>query len=277
MIATGFANLDKLIGGFFPGEFIVIGSRPSVGKTQLLINLSLNIARTYPTLFFSFDLSEYLLACRYLSTLSGFPVNKILQQTFTPEERIRFDKYSTRLSQINLLMNCNSDTSINTFKSISLRQIKDNGIKVIFVDILQMITTDRNRANREQEVSFISAQLKKFAKKYEVCIIATSQLSRSVETRKESKVPILSDLRDSGSIEQDADKVIFIYRPEYHGVMNDEMGNNIAGETHLYIAKNKNGATGMAKLIRDPEFTTFSDFIDYYSDFNFSSGRLNEI
>jgi replicative DNA helicase len=140
-----------------------------------------------------------------------------------------------------------------------------------------MMSSNKYRNSRELEISHISRELKNIAKDFNVCVIATSQLSRAVETRGGSKHPQLSDLRESGAIEQDADKVIFIYRPEYYGILCDEYGNNTAGLTEIILAKNRNGILGTVRLLRDANFTNYRDFDEYKNDFLFSKSRLDEI
>ena len=287
LIKTQFTDLDDLLGGFTQGEFIVIGARPSLGKTQLLINLSLNISKTNPLLYFTFDLSDYLLTSRFISTLSNIPIQRILQNDLLAEEKALIASISKELAEHKIYINGGSISSLNTFRIQCQDQIQKNGVKVIMVDFLQMITSNKFRNNREQEVSNFSRELKNIAKENNVVVIATSQLSRGVEYRKESKVPQLSDLRESGSIEQDADKVIFIYRPEYYGINNDAMGETLDGETHLYIAKNRIGQTGMVKIRFSLNSTTFTNMDNdsklfvpeagFKNDFKFSTNRINEI
>ena len=143
-------------------------------------------------------------------------------------------------------------------KARRLKQKHD--IQLIIIDYLQLMQADINKGgNREQEISKISRDLKSLAKELEIPIIALSQLNRSVESRKESKVPQLSDLRESGAIEQDADMVMFLYRPEYYGINNDEMGNPIEGETHVHIAKNRSGQTDTVKVRFIKEYQKFED------------------
>lgn len=138
---------------------------------------------------------------------------------------------------------------------------------MILIDYLQLMTAGDKSGSREQEISKISRDLKALAKELHIPIIALSQLNRSVETRKESKVPQLSDLRESGAIEQDADMVMFLYRPEYHGINNDEMGQPIEGETQIHIAKHRNGSTGMVKVRFIKQFQKFVDLDEGYGSF----------
>ena len=277
VIKSGFQDFDKLFGGFSLGEFVVIGGRPAMGKTQLLVNLALNISTTRPILYFTFDLSQFLLTNRFISSLSTISAHKILQQNLTQEEKNILMAVESKFNQYQLYINDSCNNSISNFASHCKKQIEENGVKVIFVDYLQMMSSNKYRNNRELEISHISRELKSIAKDYNVCIIAASQLSRAVEMRGGIKHPHLSDLRESGAIEQDADKVLFIYRPEYYGLTLDEDGNNTEGLTELILAKNRNGSLGTTKLQRSSNFTNYRDFEGYNNEFTFSKNRLNEI
>jgi replicative DNA helicase len=276
-IKTGFSELDKLFGGFGLGELIVIGGRPSMGKTQLLVNLSLNISVAAPVLYFTFDLSEFALTSRFISSFSGIAVNNIVQRELTAEQKDKLASIGNRFSKHKIFVNDSCNNSLTALKAQCLKQIEENGVKVILVDYLQMMSSSKYRNNREVEISYISRELKNIAKDFNVCVIASSQLSRAVETRGGTKRPQLSDLRESGAIEQDADKVIFIYRPEYYGLDCDEEGNSTAGLTELILAKNRNGCLGSVNLLRDANFTNYRDFDEFKNDFSFSKSRLDEI
>ena len=140
-----------------------------------------------------------------------------------------------------------------------------------------MMSSNRYRNSRELEIGYISRELKNIAKDNNVCVIASSQLSRAVESRGGNKRPMLSDLRESGAIEQDADKVIFIHRPEYYGFLEDEEGNNLSGVAELLIAKNRNGRVGDVRLMVDKDFTRFKDFELVNREFSLSNYRLGEL
>jgi len=276
-IKTGFKEFDRMFGGFGLGELVVIGARPSMGKTQLLVNLSLNISVATPVLYFTFDLSEFLLTSRFISSLSGIAVNKILQHELTDEQKEKIISIGNKFDRHKVFVNDSCNNSFTALKAHCQKQIKENGVKVIIVDYLQMMSSNKYRNSRELEISFISRELKNIAKDFNVCVVASSQLSRAVESRGGSKYPQLSDLRESGAIEQDADKVIFIYRPEYYGLECDEEGNSTAGLTEIILAKNRNGSLGIVKLLRDANFTNYRDFDEYKKDFSFSKSRLDEI
>ncbi len=278
IIKSGFTDLDKRTGGFSPGELIILGGRPGMGKTQMLVNLALNISLRVPVQYFTFDLSSARLTSRLMSTLSGIPARKFMQLDLSGEEKLMLASLQNEMSSRKLFINDSCHNSISALKMHCLQQIKDQGVRVIFIDYIQMMSSSRYRNNRELEVSYISRELKNFAKDNNVCVIATSQLSRGVETRSMgSKKPQLPDLRESGSLEQDADKVIFIYRPEYYSIYEDEEGNNTELKAMLIIAKNRNGAVDEVWIKRNRDFTSFFDFEGFKNDFSFSNDRLTEI
>jgi replicative DNA helicase len=276
VIRSGFIALDRLIGGFAQGELVVIGGRPAAGKTQLLVNLACNISGTSPVLYFTYDLSDFMLTSRIMSCLSGLGTDKILQHHLSKEEKEKLVSLEKQMNTMKIYINDSYNNSISAFRSYCHEQINSNGVKVIIVDYLQMMSSNRYRHNRELEISHISRELKNIAKDYNVCVIASSQLSRAVELRSGSKRPQLSDLRESGAIEQDADKVIFVHRPEMYGLDVDDEGNSTAGVVGLIVSKNRNGRLGDAHLMRDPDFTSFSDFETFKTEFAFSPDRLKE-
>lgn len=276
-IKSGFHDFDNSFGGFGLGEFVVIGGRPAMGKTQLLVNLSLNISVETPILYFTFDLSDYSLTNRFISSISGIAIQNLLQHKLNDADKEKLALVGNEFSKHKIFINDSFNNSISALKAHCQKMIKEKGVKVIFVDYLQMMSSNKYRNSRELEISYISRELKNTAKDFNVCVIATSQLSRAVESRGGSKHPQLSDLRDSGAIEQDADKVFFIYRPEYYGFESDEDGNSTAGLTELILAKNRNGKLGTVKLLRDAEFTNYRNFDNYKNDFSFSTDRLNEM
>ncbi len=277
LIKSGFKNLDELIGGFSPGEFVVIGGRPAMGKTQLCVNLALKISLDQPVLYFTFDLSEHLLMCRFLSALTGIAAGRIIQHDLSADELLRVKSVKDQLPQYRVSFNDSCNSSLPAFRAHCIKQIEENGIKVIIVDYIQLMSSNRYRNSRELEISYITRELKTLARDYRVCVIATSQLSRAAETRSMTGLPKLSDLRDSGAIEQDADKVVFIYRPEYYKIDVDELGNDTTGLTELIVAKNRNGAVGTVKLMRNDIFSSFTDYAEPANEFTFSRGRIDEI
>ena len=277
LIKTEFKALDMAIGGLSLGEFVVIGGRPSMGKTQFLVSLALNLSIETPILYFTFDLSQAAITNRFISALSGVAVNKLIQNSLDTKDRAKLVNVEMELEQRRILINDSSNSSISVLKSQCLKHIQEDGVKIIIVDFLQMMSSNRYRNSREVEIGYISRELKNIAKDNNVCVIASSQLSRAVESRGGDKRPMLSDLRESGAIEQDADKVIFIHRPEYYGFLEDEDGNSTIGVAEILIAKNRNGKVDDIKLMVDKDFTKFKDFELMKREFTISSYRLDEI
>lgn len=241
-IKTGWSNVDEGIGGVRPGEFIVFGGRPGMGKTVVLIDLIRRISLHNPVLLISLELTAVQISNRIISSVLDYDL-----PLKGPEDLRRIDKeklnFVTDYLEVMQLSVCETTfDSMFALKSFCEKMVKEKGIRVIAIDYLQMLSSNRYRHNRELEVSYISRTLKKIAKDLNICMLVTSQLSRSVETRGGDKRPLLSDLRESGAIEQDADKVIFVYRPDYYGITINEDGNTTKGQLELLMVKNRTGA-----------------------------------
>jgi len=278
IIKTGFNAFDENFAGFTLGELIIIGARPGMGKTQLLINLCLNISKEIPILFFTFDLSSDSLAERFLSCHTGIRINNQTEVNLTQQEKNKILNTEQELSNYKIYLNDDFSHSISALKQECIKQIEEHGIKIIIVDYLQLMGSFNYKRNRETEVSYISRELKKIAKENNVCVIVSSQLNRSVELRPGgAHNPKLSDLRDSGAIEQDADKVIFIYRPEYYGINIGEEGESTSGLIELQIAKNRNGILNNIKLYHDKNFLLINETNYNKLDFDFNPDKLNDI
>lgn len=277
-IPTQFSGFDETFGGIGLGELVVLGGRPSMGKTQWLVNLALNISINNPVLYISFDLSARILTHRFISCLSGIPVNKLLQQELNEDEKSALRNLENTLANHQIFINESGSNSTTALKTLCLKHISENGIKVIVIDYLQLMSSNKYSNNRETEISYIIRELKQLAKEFNVCVIVASQLSRAMESRGNNRLPILSDLRESGAIEQIADQVIFMYRPEYYNLHIDESGNSTANITELIVAKNKNGAVGNVRLYRNNQFTSFSQHNEsMHSEFTFKTSRLFEM
>jgi replicative DNA helicase len=277
MIKTGFSEFDEFCGGFGLGEFVVIGARPGIGKTQLLVNLAIQIAEQHPLLYMTYDLPDNQLSSRFISCVTDIPVQNLLQNQLTDAQKSQLSRVEPALMNLNLFVQDSLSSSISALKSYCEKHIAQDGIKIIFVDYLQMLSSYRHRFNREHEISAICRELKNLAKEHHVCIVATSQLSRAVETRGGNKRPLLSDLRESGAIEQYADKVIFMYRPEYYGFFEDEEGIPTERRVDLIISKNRSGYLGTVSLKRNDRFTSFKSPFDLFGDFELDENRVNEL
>jgi replicative DNA helicase len=258
-VPTGFPTLDKITYGWQPTDLIILAARPSVGKTAFALNLARTAAirpkgdDRPPTAvaFFSLEMSSSQLVQRILSAESEIWLEKIARGKLEEHEMKQLYKNGfDRLSKAPIFIDDSAALNIFELRAKCRRLKNKHNVGLIIIDYLQLMSgsADRN-SNREQEISKISRDLKSLAKELQVPIIALSQLSREVEKRKEgNKMPQLSDLRESGAIEQDADLVMFLYRPEYYEVTTDEFGESNKGETHVKIAKHRNGSLETIKL-----------------------------
>jgi replicative DNA helicase len=254
-VPSGFPSLDRVTYGWQNTDLVILAARPAVGKTAFALNLARNAAlhptKSTPVALFSLEMSAGQLVQRILSAESEIWLEKISRGKMEEHEMKQlYAKGIQRLAQAPIFID--DTAALNIFElRAKCRRLKNTGnIGLIIIDYLQLMsgTGDRN-SNREQEISTISRSLKGLAKELQVPIIALSQLSREVEKRKDgNKMPQLSDLRESGAIEQDADMVMFLYRPEYYDITQDEMGDNNRGETHVRIAKHRNGSLETIKL-----------------------------
>jgi replicative DNA helicase len=255
-VPSGFVSLDRVTYGFQNTDLIILAARPSVGKTAFALNLARNAAlhptKPTPVAFFSLEMSAGQLVQRILSAESEIWLEKISRGKMEEHEMKQlYARGIQKLSQAPLFIDDTPALNIFELRAKARRLKNASNIGMIIIDYLQLMSgTGENRnSNREQEISNISRSLKGLAKELQIPIIALSQLSREVEKRKEgNKMPQLSDLRESGAIEQDADMVMFLYRPEYYDITQDEMGDNNRGETHVRIAKHRNGSLETIKL-----------------------------
>jgi replicative DNA helicase len=278
-VPTGFKSLDRVTYGWQNTDLIILAARPSVGKTAFALNLARNAAlhltKPTPVAFFSLEMSAGQLVQRILSSESEIWLEKISRGKLEEHEMKQlYARGIQKLAQAPIFID---DTpALNIFElRAKCRRLKNTGnIGLIIIDYLQLMSgTGENRnGNREQEISNISRSLKALSKELNVPIIALSQLSREVEKRKEgNKMPQLSDLRESGAIEQDSDMVMFLYRPEYYDVTQNEMGESNRGETHVRIAKHRNGSLETIKL---RALLHIQKFIDDDGGDSFSNGPM---
>ena len=212
-----------------------------------------------------------------MSCLSGIGVDKILQHDLWEGEKTKLKSLKKQMQEMQIFITGNYNNSISAFKTYCAKQIRENGVKIIIVDSLQMMCSNIFHINLESEINRIIIELKNIADDHNICVITSSQLNRQVELRHGSRRPILADLIGSETIEQHADKVIVIHRPETYGMDIDEDGNSTKGLVELIILKNKNGNTGDVVLKKDINFTILKDFNDYMEDFSGSHRRLKQI
>ena len=255
-VPSGFTSLDRATGGFKNGDFIIIACRPSVGKTSLAVQIAKNAAALkYPTAIFSCEMSEDELVIRCLSGSSGRSNVELINGRCDLDQVI---KSSESLNQLPLYIDDTSGISVIELKAKARRLIMEHGIKMIIVDYLQLMTGSEDLGSREQEVSSISRGLKGIAKDLNIPVIGLSQLNRLIETRSDKK-PKLSDLRESGAIEQDADIVIFPHRPEIYGdktVLINDIEEPAKGLMLLILAKNRNGIANIELKLKCNESLT---------------------
>jgi len=253
-VPSGFPSMDKVTFGWQPTDLIILAARPAVGKTAFALNLARNAAmnptKPTPVAVFSLEMGASQLVQRMLSAESEIHMEKIARGKLEEHEYQQLQKKGiARLEGAPIFIDDTAALNIFEFRAKARRLVNKHKVGFIIIDYLQLMSGSNDKgSNREQEISTISRNLKGLAKELNIPIIALSQLSRAVETRKESKMPQLSDLRESGAIEQDADMVMFIYRPEYYENMSNEMGESTKGETHVRIAKHRNGSLETIKL-----------------------------
>ncbi len=252
-ILTGFKDLDYVLGGLKRSDLIFIAARPGMGKTSFALNMAKNIARNYKTLFFSLEMSKEQLSTRLLVMESGIELHKVQNCFFTKQDWEKLKVALERMSSYQLIIDDQSSINVQEIKA---KAKNCKGIDAIFIDYLQLISPIKSKESRVQEITEITRKLKIIAKELNVPVICLSQLSRSSEQRQEHR-PILSDLRDSGSIEQDADVVMMLYREFYYN--KDEKVD--PEESECIIAKNRYGESKTVKLKWEGEYTRFSDYL----------------
>lgn len=274
-VPSGFTALDRVTNGWQPSDLIVIAARPGMGKTAFVLTMARNIAieSKLPLAFFSLEMSAIQLVTRLISAETMLPADKLKKGTLENHEWHQLNAKIKNLEDAKLLIDDTPALTVFELRAKCRRLKAEYDIQLAVVDYLQLMSGGgENRGNREQEISNISRSLKSLAKELNIPIIAISQLSRAVETRGGSKKPILSDLRESGAIEQDADMVLFIYRPEYYKIDTDSEGNSTAGVAQLSIAKHRNGKLADVNLRFIDQYARFMDVEDsHYGDPAFSS------
>lgn len=247
-LETGFHELDKITAGWQNSDLIIIAARPAMGKTAFVLSMAKNMAVNFntPVAFFSLEMSNMQLVNRLIQNVCEIEGKKIKTGDLTPLEWTQLASRSSSLRGAPLYIDDTANMSILELQTKARRLVAEKNVRIIIIDYLQLMNASGMRfGSREQEVSMISRSLKQLAKELNIPIIALSQLNRSVESRTNDKRPQLSDLRESGAIEQDADMVCFIHRPEYYLKSGeDAAGNDIRGKAEFIIAKHRSGAVG---------------------------------
>ena len=263
-VATGYNKLDDITSGWQASDLVIVAGRPAMGKTSFALSMAKNIAADYriPLAFFSLEMSNVQLVNRLISNACEIEGSKILNGQLSPDEWDRLDKRVNNLLDAPLYVDDTPGLSVFELRTKARRLVREHGVKIIMIDYLQLMNANGMRfSSRQEEVSTISRSLKGLAKELDIPIIALSQLNRGVESREglEGKRPQLSDLRESGAIEQDADMVLFVHRPEYYHIYQDENGRNLRGMAQIIIAKHRKGATGDVLLNFRGQFTRFEN------------------
>ena len=257
-VGSGFKDLDELTAGFQPSDLIIVAARPSMGKTAFVLNIAQNAAldTNVPVAFFSLEMSKEQLVQRLLCSEGRVDSQKLRRGRLSPEEYQRLAAAAGHLNTAPLWIDDSPGATVLEMRAKARRLKSETDLGLLVVDYMQLMSSSGKSENRVQEVSEISRGLKALAREIEVPVVALSQLSRAPEQRNDRR-PQLSDLRESGSIEQDADLVMFLYRPEYYFGPVDKDGNNLEGQAELIVAKQRNGPTGSIDLIFLSEFTRF--------------------
>ena len=280
-IASGFDKLDKLTSGWQPSDLVIVAARPGMGKTALTLSMARNIAVDYNkgVAFFSCEMSSVQLITRLISSETGLSSEKLRTGKLEKHEWEQLNVKVKALEKAPLFIDDTPSLSIFDLRAKARRLKSQHDIQIIIIDYLQLMTAGGSQkgGNREQEISTISRNLKALAKELNVPVIALSQLSRAVETRGGSKRPLLSDLRESGAIEQDADIVSFIYRPEYYKIdeWDDQERTPTQGQGELIVAKHRNGGLENIRLKFIGNLGKFDNLDDFDSPFEFQS-KMND-
>lgn len=269
-VGSGFTELDRITAGWQKSDLIILASRPGMGKTALALTMARNIAVSFKkaVAVFSLEMSAIQLVTRLIASETEIPAEKLRKGNLQEYEWEQLNTKVAPLIDAPLYIDDTPALTIFELRAKSRRLKAQHNIEIILLDYLQLMQgTSEHKGNREQEISNISRSLKALAKELDIPIIALSQLSREVEKRVVKK-PILSDLRESGSIEQDADLVLFIYRPEYYNVEDESYGGQVEGVAEIVIAKNRHGSTKDINLKFIGKFAKFADADSAYSSNN---------
>ena len=270
-VPSGFTKLDALTSGWQPSDLVILAARPGMGKTAFVMSMAKNVAIEFdiPVAIFSLEMSSVQLITRMISSETGIPSGKLRKGDLQPHEWEQLNVKVQKLSKAPIFIDDTPSLSIFDLRAKARRLASQHGVKMVIIDYLQLMTAGSSKGggNREQEISMISRNLKALAKELNIPVIALSQLSRAVETRGGSKRPLLSDLRESGAIEQDADIVTFIYRPEYYGQTewDDDERTPCEGQAEFIVAKHRNGGLENIRLKFIGHLAQFTDLEDSFS------------
>ena len=279
-IPSGFSKLDDLTSGWQSSDLVILAARPGMGKTAFVMSMAKNMAIDFniPVAIFSLEMSSIQLITRMISSETGISSGKLKKGDLADHEWQQLNVKVKKLSDAPIFIDDTPSLSIFDLRAKARRLASQHGVRIVIIDYLQLMTAGSSKGggNREQEISMISRNLKALAKELEIPVIALSQLSRAVETRGGSKRPMLSDLRESGAIEQDADIVSFIFRPEYYGntEWDDDDHSPCEGQAELIIAKHRNGGLENIRMKFTGHLALFSDLEDNSFD-NVYTSKMN--
>ena len=279
-IQSGLTALDRITSGWQNSDLVIIAARPAMGKTALVLTMARNAAVDFkhPVAVFSLEMSSLQLVTRLIASETELSSEKLKKGTLEDYEYAQLNEKIKQIAEAPLFIDDTPGLSVFELRAKARRLKEQHKIELIIIDYLQLMTAGgEGKGNREQEIATISRSLKGLAKELNIPVIALSQLSRAVETRGGDKRPVLSDLRESGAIEQDADIVMFIHRPEYYNITEDGEGNSTIGVAELIIAKHRNGPIDSAKTRYIGKYTKFTDldFMDVKDDDYGNSNALS--
>ncbi len=260
-VASGFRTLDRMTTGFQKGDLIIVAGRPAMGKTSWVLNVAQNAAIDHkvPVALFSLEMSKEQLVQRLLCSEARVDAHRLRTGTLSSSDYQRVGTAGAKLNTAPIWIDDSPGATVLEMRAKARRLKAEAGLRLLVIDYLQLMPSNDRAESRQQEVSQISRGLKSLARELEIPVIALSQLSRGPEQRTDHR-PQLSDLRDSGSIEQDADLVMFLYRPEYYSSTGlDEEGNSLEGRTELHVSKQRNGPTGLIDLYFHKTYTRFDE------------------
>lgn len=271
-VPTGFKDLDDITSGFQRSDLIIIAGRPSMGKTAFSLNIARHAAveAGVPVGIFSLEMANYQLAMRMLCSEARINSHLLRTGRLSKDDWPKLSISVGKLAAAPIYIDDSPSLNLLELRAKARRLRADKGLGMLIIDYLQLLQGPRNAESRQQEISSISRSLKALAKELNIPVVALSQLSRAVESRGGDKRPMLSDLRESGAIEQDADVVIFIYRPERYGETVDKDGNSIEGVAEIIIGKQRNGPVGTVKLSFLSDYARFENM--FFSDIDVIPG-----
>ncbi|MFY8001330.1 MAG: replicative DNA helicase [Candidatus Kapaibacteriota bacterium] len=279
-VNTGYTKLDEMLGGFRKSDFIIIAARPSMGKTAIALSIARNVAMesNVPVAFFSIEMVKEQITMRFLSGEAHIGTQKLLTGKIAQTDLVPLSKHLDRLSKAPIYIDDSPSLSVMELRAKCRRLKAEQNIGLVMIDYLQLMHAPLNKGdNREREISIISRSLKQIAKELNIPVVALAQLNRGLEGRSDKR-PMLSDLRESGSLEQDADVVMFVHRPEYYGITTFEDGAPTEGAAELIVGKQRNGPVGAVRLAYVKEFTRFENLafgMDAPPDYNTSISDFN--